>query len=664
MIILPGGRAIKPLGVQIDTGPGPAGLAVSPRGTAATADTGPERFGVSIITPPSRKTPWQVGYVWARTPREQAGESTSRDWRGVTAGIGFDSDKSFWITEGDSGRIRQIEVASGDHGRIVNLNGGDWNSSFTTDLAYDPGRRLLFVVDQANARLAAVDAKNGRILSSTRLGREPFAIALARDGLVAYVTLPDALCIVDVRDPANPSVTGTIPMPSPEAVLAADDRVYVSNARDDSITVISAADRKITAEIRLTIPTLEAFRGVLPAGMAYDPVNKWLLVAEEGINAVGIVDTSSNRLIAHIPVGWMPTRVAVVGDRVYVANARGKGAGPNPRREIPELGDIDVAQRGTVSSFIMPAPGELQKLTGLVFSLNGFLSNPKESPRLPEAIRHVVLIVKGGRTFDEVMGDVAMAENGHVESSARLAMFSMHGLADGGKARFSVHDAPITPNQHEIARRWAISDNFYASGETKAEGEYWLSGGYPDLVAQSAIAASHGAPTTNDFWDHLRRSGVSFARVEGEQLPQFLRIDLPDDRQDPDAAKGYPYEGSYVAENDFAAGKILERLSHSVSWRETVVFITETDAEGGVDHVDAHRTLLFAAGPYVRRNYVSHTNSSTPGLLKTIYALLNVPSLNLQDKTAAGLWDFFTDEPDFSPFSAIEADARIYTPKH
>ena len=111
-------------------------------------------------------------------------------------------------------------------------------------------------------------------------------------------------------------------------MLATADRVFVSNALDDSITVISAADRKIIAEIPLRIPSLEPFRGVIPAGLAYDPVTKWLLVAETGINAVGIVDTATNQLLGHIPAGWMPTRVAIAGERVFVANARGQGAGP------------------------------------------------------------------------------------------------------------------------------------------------------------------------------------------------------------------------------------------------------------------------------------------------------------------------------------------------
>ncbi len=92
------------------------------------------------------------------------------------------------------------------------------------------------------------------------------------------------------------------------------------------------------------------------------------------------------------------------------------------------------------------------------------------------------------------------------------------------------------------------------------------------------------------------------------------------------------------------------------------VFITESDTQRSLDHIDAHRTLLFAAGPYVKRNYVSHRNSSFPGLLRTIFELLRLPPLNLMDATAASLRDMLTAEPDFTPFTAVAPDARIFNP--
>ena len=106
----------------------------------------------------------------------------------------------------------------------------------------------------------------------------------------------------------------------------------------------------------------------------------------------------------------------------------------------------------------------------------------------------------------------------------------------------------------------------------------------------------------------------------GADLPQFIFIHLPNDHMA--AARpedGYPYEESFVVDNDYALGRILEYLSGTKWWKETAVFITEDDAQGGVDHIDSHRTVLLCAGPWIKKHYVSHVNTSFPGLLKTIF---------------------------------------------
>jgi hypothetical protein len=64
----------------------------------------------------------------------------------------------------------------------------------------------------------------------------------------------------------------------------------------------------------------------------------------------------------------------------------------------------------------------------------------------------------------------------------------------------------------------------------------------------------------------------------------------------------------------------------------------------------------------VKRGYVSHTNSSFPGLLRTLFEVLRLPPLNLADATAASLRDMFTTEPDFTPYTAVAPDRRIFDP--
>ena len=94
-----------------------------------------------------------------------------------------------------------------------------------------------------------------------------------------------------------------------------------------------------------------------------------------------------------------------------------------------------------------------------------------------------------------------------------------------------------------------------------------------------------------------------------------------------------------------------------------LVIVTEDDPQGGVDHIDAHRSILMMAGPYVKRGYVSHRHANFGAILKTIYNILDVPPVNQYDATATLLQDFFTDKPDFSPYTLELHDERIFDVK-
>jgi hypothetical protein len=149
----------------------------------------------------------------------------------------------------------------------------------------------------------------------------------------------------------------------------------------------------------------------------------------------------------------------------------------------------------------------------------------------------------------------------------------------------------------------------------------------------------------------------------GEELPRFVYIHLPQDHlTEARPEDGYAYEASYMADNDYALGRIVEYLSKSRWWREMAIFVTEDDAQGWVDHVDSHRTLLLVASPYARKNYVSHVNTSFPGLLKTIFRLLGAPPLNLFDAAASDLSGCFTSEPDFAPYEVLPINPRLFDP--
>ncbi|HEX3748526.1 MAG TPA: bifunctional YncE family protein/alkaline phosphatase family protein [Bryobacteraceae bacterium] len=150
----------------------------------------------------------------------------------------------------------------------------------------------------------------------------------------------------------------------------------------------------------------------------------------------------------------------------------------------------------------------------------------------------------------------------------------------------------------------------------------------------------------------------------GVDLPQFIYIHLPNDHMaDARPEDGYPYQESFVVDNDYALGRIVEYLSHTKWWSDMAVFITEDDPQGGVDHIDAHRTVLLYAGPWFKKGYVSHINTSFPGLLKTIFGLLKLPPLNLFDASAAELSDIFAQKADPAPYKLLDVDRRVFNPE-
>ena len=762
----------------------------------------------------------------------QREERAEEQWHSVFMGLAFANEHAVYASDGNSGCVRLLDLETGSTRRIYDLNRNGFADSFTGDLAFDATRGVLYALDQANFRMVAIDVHKQHVLSSVRLGRLPFALALSPDKRKAYVTnvgmfqyqpipgvdvkdlrataLPfpafgfpspeardgarletgkgvvhvpglgdpnareaNSLAVIDVSDPSAPKVEAFIHtgLPfgagidggsSPSGVVATADRVFVSNAHDDSITVIDAHTNRVIGQIDIRIPGLETLRGVLPVGMAYDAETGWLLVAEAGINAIGVIDTRQSKVLGHLPAAWFPSCVLLRRGMVYVASVNGQGTGPNVWHGFPPEAGGDTTffgtfRRGGISSFPLPEAQDLRSETDQVMENNGFTARNEAPEALPAAVKYVVLIVKENRTFDEVFGDIQRVISGRVMAAPAIARFGRQGYASGKGRRLSLQHVNVTPNHHELALRWTFSDNFYADSEVSVDGHHWLVGAYPDAWTETSFRASYAdardfrfpstapgrysfaegnssvhpeeQPEGGTIWHHLARHGIPFRNygegfelaggdespgykptgarfvtnvpmpeplfrntsrdypmfnmnipdqyratqfiheIEekyvkgGEPFPRFIYIHLPDDHMtDPRPEDGYPYEASYVADNDYALGRIVEFLSHTPWWRQMAIFVTEDDAQGGRDHIDAHRTVFIGVGPYFKRNYVSHVNSSFPGMLKTIFRLLGLPPLNLFDAVASDLGDCFTSTPDFAAYRVLPEDPRLFDP--
>jgi hypothetical protein len=152
-------------------------------------------------------------------------------------------------------------------------------------------------------------------------------------------------------------------------------------------------------------------------------------------------------------------------------------------------------------------------------------------------------------------------------------------------------------------------------------------------------------------------------RLAAGTVPSLIVIRLPNDHTaDPRADDGYPYRASYVADNDLALGRIVAFLSGTPIWKDSAVFVTEDDAQGGVDHVDAHRSILLVASPWVRPGMVSHQHTSMGSIIRTIDGLLGLGPLNLEDALAGDMNDVFDDHPHAARYAVRPADARVFDP--
>ncbi len=147
-------------------------------------------------------------------------------------------------------------------------------------------------------------------------------------------------------------------------------------------------------------------------------------------------------------------------------------------------------------------------------------------------------------------------------------------------------------------------------------------------------------------------------------MPSMITVIIPNDHGAGERPEdGYPFRESYMADNDLAVGRIVEFLSHTEYWKSMLIVITEDDAQNGVDHVDAHRSVLMVISPYVKRGYVGHVHYSFGSIFKTFFNVLGLPYLNQYDAGATDLSDMFTDAPNFTPYNAVPVDKRIFDPQ-
>jgi YVTN family beta-propeller protein len=333
----------------------------------------------------------------------------------------------------------------------------------------------------------------------------------------------------------------------------------------------------------------------------------------------------------------------------------------------------------------------------------------------PSVFKHVVYIIKENRTYDQILGDMP-AGNGEASlcvfgeeitpNTHQLArQFTlMDNYYVSGKSSAEGHqwtDASIvTDNIEKNVRGWFRSyphvqtdalvysptgfiwDNALRNGKSvRIYGEAaipvfndslnWssiysdfqnnepfvftnkttikpveklLSPGYPGYD-HHAIADVIRAKA---FIDELK----VYEEMEGDQWPELMLVALPNDHT-AGTRPGYPTPRAMVADNDLALGQIVEAISKSRFWENTVIFVTEDDSQAGWDHVSAYRTLGMVISPYSQAQTLESTQYNQTSMVRTIEQILGLPPMNILDATAMPMFDCFVSEPNNSTYQAL-----------
>ena len=148
---------------------------------------------------------------------------------------------------------------------------------------------------------------------------------------------------------------------------------------------------------------------------------------------------------------------------------------------------------------------------------------------------------------------------------------------------------------------------------------------------------------------------AAFRQFEtNRQLPRLTVMRLPRDHT-AGTRQGSHTPRAMVADNDAALGRIVEAISRSRYWKESAIFVLEDDAQNGPDHVDAHRSVLLVASPFVKRGIVDSTLYTTSSVLRTIELILGLPPMSQYDAAATPLYHAFGGTPVRTPYKALPA---------
>jgi YVTN family beta-propeller protein len=553
-----------------------------------------------------------------------------------------------------------------------------------------PDKKELYISLWGGDKVLVYDTKQRKMAGEVAVGDNPNELLLNTKGNTLFVANANdnSVSVIDVKQRKVLEVLNAALYPASPAGSTSNGLALSSDGRT---LYVANADNNCLAVFDVSVAGRSKSRGFIPVG--WYPTN---------IKVIGKkIFVSNGKGFSSFP----------------------NPDGPNPARTqqpvVRHLGDtsakvqpgyIGGLMKGTMSIIDEPSDATLATYSKAVYK-NTPYSKDKEMNAAGEKgnpipmkvgdkspIKYVFYIIKENRTYDQVLGDMP---EGNGDTS--IVLF-------GEK---------ITPNQHKLAREFVLLDNFYADGEVSADGHNWSTSAHATDYLEKNWVTSYGGrggtypgegkkeianPGKGFIWDYAKRAGVTY-RTYGEfaddgkanipvleghfcpyfpsyglgirdtvryyawkrefdsllaanAVPQLNTIRFSNDHTE-GLRKGAPTPFAHVADNDLAVGLFMEHLSQSSIWKESAVFIVEDDAQNGSDHVDAHRTTAYVAGPFVKRGFVDRTMYSTSSMLRTIELILGLPPMSQYDAAATPMYASFMANPILTAYHALPSNINL-----
>ncbi len=524
---LPNGWSLSPAGTSFPLGDLPLNIAVSPSKTLmAVTNNGQSVQSIQLIDPGSEKVLHSL--------------VVPKSWYGLK----FSADEKYlYAAGGHDNWIYQLEI---NNNRLLIKDtiklGKKWpNRIGPAGMDLDDAKQLLYVVTRENKSLYVINLKTNQVQQQISLGSEAYTCLLSPDKKTLYISLWGRNKVMSWDLVAQRKKEWPVGDNPNEMCLTKDGRyLYVANALDNSVSVIDTREGRVLETLNAALFP-DAPSGSTSNGVALSDDEKTLYVANADNNCLTVFDVEKpgqSESEGFIPVGWYPTNVKVIRDKIYVSNGKGFSSqanpyGPNPARSrenvIYQGGDstkpIDVQYigglfKGTMS--VIPTPDEktLALWSKAVYENIPYTKDKETNAQGepgnpipmklgdPSPIKYVFYIIKENRTYDQVLGDMP---EGNGDTS--LVLF-------GEK---------ITPNQHALAREFVLLDNFYVDGEVSADGHNWSLGAYAtDYLEKTwptnygGRGGDYGAEGTKEIannkvflWDQCKAKGITY-RTYGE----------------------------------------------------------------------------------------------------------------------------------------------------